>query len=155
MVSTLKLRPQRMAKLVAGNYAAATELANFLVRERKLPFRDCHRIVGHIVGTLIDEQRLLTDYGRVGELLAEEGQDVSEQQLAEILDAQAILHRQVSEGSTGVEATAAIIEQLHEAIADNHRQVAQRHQALTQARQQTDQIIKHILEGGELAVIEL
>jgi len=155
MVSTLKLRPQRMAELVEGNYAAATELANFLVRERNLPFRDCHRIVGHIVGTLIDEQRLLTNYSRVSKLLAEAGQDVNEQQLAELLDAQAILHRQVSEGSTGVEATASTIEELHEAIADNRRQIAQRHQALTQARQQTDQIIEHILEGEELAELEL
>jgi len=155
MVSTLKLRPERMAKLVEGNYAAATELANFLVREHNLSFRDCHRIVGHIVGTLLEEERLLTDYGRVRELLAEAGQEVSEQQLAEVLDAQAILHRQVSQGSTGVEATATIIGKLREAIADNRGEIAAAHQALTQARQQTDQIIEHILEGGELAELKL
>jgi len=155
MVSTMKLRPDRMAELVAGNYAAATELANFLVRERNLPFRDCHRIVGHIVRTLIDEQRLLTDYSRVRELLAETGQQVSEQQLAEILDAQAILRRQVSQGSTGVEATAAIIEKLRQAIEESRREIAAAHQVLIQAREQTDQIIKHVLKGGGLAEIEL
>jgi len=155
VVSTLKLRPERMAELVEGNYAAATELANFLVHERNLPFRDCHRIVGQIVGTLVEERRLLTDYGRVGELLADAGQDISEQELAEVLDAQAILHRQVSQGSTGVEATAAIIEKLCEAIEENRGEIAAAHQALTQARQQTDEIIQHILEGGELAEFEL
>jgi len=155
VVSTLKLRPERMAELVEANYAAATELANFLVRERNLPFRDCHRTVGHIVGTLLEEERLLTDYARVSELLADAGQEVSDQQLAEVLDAQAILHRQVSQGSTGVEATAAVIEKLREAIADNRGEIAATHQALAQARQRTDQIIKHILEGGELAELEL
>jgi len=155
VVTTLKLRPQRMAELVEANYAAATELANFLVRERNLPFRDCHRIVGHIVGTLLEEGQPLTDYRRVRELLAEAGQEISEQQLAEILGAQAILRRQVSQGSTGVEATAAIIEELREEITNSRRQIIEAHQALTQARQQTDQIIEHILEGGELAELKL
>ena len=48
-----------------------------------------------------------------------------------------------------------MIEKLLEAIADNHDEIAATHQALTQARQQTDQIIEHILEGGELAKLKL
>ncbi len=155
VISTLKLRPERMAELVKSNYAAATELANFLVRECNLPFRDCHRIVGQIVSTLLKEQRPLTDYRRVSELLAEAGQQISEQQLAEVLDAQAVLRRQVSQGSTGVEATAATIEKLRQAIEESRNEIAAAHQALTQARQRTEQIIQHILQGGELADLKL
>ena len=155
MVRSTTLRVERMAELVAGNYAAATELANFLVRERGLPFRDCHQIVGHIVGTLVAEERLLTDYERVGELLAEAGQEVSREELAQILDVRACLQRQVSLGSTGPESVAAMVSKLREPVKAVRQQAGAAREALAQARQKTGQIIEHVLAGGTLADVEL
>ena len=155
MVSTARVDPERMAELAGRNFAAATELANFLVRERGLPFRDCHRIVGGLVGALAAENRLLSDYDRLQELLAEAGQEVSVEQLTEIVDAQACLHRQVSLGSTGPEQVAEMIGKLGDAVGLNRREIGAARQAIAQARQETDQIIHHVLEGGRLADLEL
>jgi len=155
MVRTSRLCTDRMAELVEGNYAAATELANFLVRERGLAFRDCHQIVGGLVGTLVAEERMLTDYQRVRELLAEAGQDVSLEELAEVLDARAILHRQVSLGSTGPDSVAAMIEKLQVAVSVNRQEIAAARESIARARQESDEIIQHVLQGGKLNDLEL
>ena len=125
------------------------------MRERGLPFRDCHQIVGSIVGTLVTEGRLRTDYERVGELLAEAGQEVSGEELAQIVDAEACLQRQVSLGSTGPESVVAMVGKLREQVKSVRQQAGAARESLTQARQKTDQIIEHILEGGKLEDIEL
>ncbi len=155
MVGTAKLHTERMAELADGNFAAATELANFLVRERDLPFRDCHRIVGGLVGALAAENRLLTDYERLRELLAEAGQEVSVAELAEVVDPQACLRRQVSLGSTGPGQVTEMIEQLRKAVAASRQEIADAREASVQAREKTERIVQHVLEGGRLADLAL
>jgi len=43
------------------SFVAATELANLLVREYKVPFRSAHRIVGALVKTLADAKMTFAD----------------------------------------------------------------------------------------------
>jgi len=43
------------------SFLAATELANMLVRNRKVPFRTAHRIVGAVVKTLVEKGKSLRD----------------------------------------------------------------------------------------------
>jgi argininosuccinate lyase len=144
-----------MAELVERNYAAATELANFLVRDRGLAFRDCHRIVGSIVGTLAREGRMLADYARVQELLAESGQKVSVEELAETLEAAGCLRRQVSVGSTGPKSVAKMVSSLQEALGTSRQETAAAREGIKAARQHTDEVIQHVLRGGELEDVEL
>ncbi len=40
----------RMAALAGSGYSTATDLADWLVRELKMPFRDAHHVTGRIVG---------------------------------------------------------------------------------------------------------
>jgi argininosuccinate lyase len=49
MVTDLKPDQERMRLAAAAGYATATDLADWLVRRLKLPFRDAHRITGQIV----------------------------------------------------------------------------------------------------------
>jgi argininosuccinate lyase len=49
MVETLTFRTDRMRALAASGYSTATDLADWLVREAGVPFREAHHIVGACV----------------------------------------------------------------------------------------------------------
>ncbi len=46
MVATVTFRTERMRAAAASGYSTATDLADWLVRERQVPFREAHHIVG-------------------------------------------------------------------------------------------------------------
>ena len=54
MVADLEPDTARMKKAAGEGYATATDLADWLVRTLKLPFRDAHRLTGRIVAKAAD-----------------------------------------------------------------------------------------------------
>lgn len=56
ILKTLKINEQRMLSC-AENFIAATELADFLVREKKVPFRTAHQIVGKAIAETIEKNK--------------------------------------------------------------------------------------------------
>jgi argininosuccinate lyase len=55
MLSSISFNTERGMELVMANYSTATELADLMVREKKLPFRIAHQIVGRAVTEAIDQ----------------------------------------------------------------------------------------------------
>ncbi|RAP53395.1 MAG: argininosuccinate lyase [Methanosphaera sp. rholeuAM270] len=55
MLATLTVNKERTSQLAGANFATATELADVMVREKNLPFRTAHQIVGRIVSDAISE----------------------------------------------------------------------------------------------------
>jgi argininosuccinate lyase len=51
MVETVEFVPERMRAAAAQGYSTATDLADWLVREANVPFREAHHITGRIVKT--------------------------------------------------------------------------------------------------------
>ncbi len=51
MVEDMQPVPETMRAAAGRGYATATDLADWLVRELKLPFRDAHHVTGRIVAT--------------------------------------------------------------------------------------------------------
>ncbi len=51
----LKMNKELMLERAAGDFCTATELADFLVREKGLPFRLAHGIVGNLVTRVLDQ----------------------------------------------------------------------------------------------------
>jgi len=151
MYRTMTVKTERMRELAGANFAPATELANWLVRERGLPFRQAHEIVGRLVGTLVREGKTFAHLEDVRRLLAEAGQDVTAETLAELLDPQACVMRQQSEGSTGPAAVRRQIERLLAGVAAVREWVAERRASLQRARELTSRIVKHVLEDKPLA----
>jgi len=49
MVEDLTPDPKRMKAAAGAGYATATDLADWLVRNLKMPFRDAHHVTGRIV----------------------------------------------------------------------------------------------------------
>ncbi len=71
---TLKSCLKMLARIIPGlkpdtaiaqrdylQYTAATEIANILVREEKVPFRTAHRAVGHSVRTALEQKKTLSE----------------------------------------------------------------------------------------------
>ncbi len=61
MVQDLKVDPAAMAEAAGTGYSDATDLADWLVRELKLPFRDAHHVTGQIVAEAEKRKVVLRD----------------------------------------------------------------------------------------------
>ena len=150
MAQTMELRTERMAELAGANFATATELANWLVSDRGLPFRKCHEIVGTIVRRLIEERKTLGDARRVAQLLGDAGVRAKVSELG-FLDPLKCLERQRSQGSTGPEETRGLWEGLAKGLQSCRGEAASRRGRITKARARTDRAVKRLLRGGSMA----
>jgi argininosuccinate lyase len=61
MVETVTFRTDRMRALAESGFATATDLADWLVREAKVPFREAHHITGRAVKAAEDAGTPLAD----------------------------------------------------------------------------------------------
>lgn len=153
MVDTVTFNTERMRQSVGQNFATATELANFLVAERGLPFRTCHEIVGSLVGTLIKEGKTLDDHERVQEILCEHGQNLSIDEIFSVVDPQACLNRQVSLGSTGPKEVKRMYRALTKAVQKSQADANAARDRILTARRRTADIVGKALSGKPLAKI--
>ncbi len=145
MVRTVKFNTGRMRELVGKNFATATELANFLVANRGLPFRTCHEIVGGLVAQLIAEGKTLDDHRRVQEILRRHGQELSLDEIEAVCDPQACLVRQVSLGSTGPDSVTALLASLKAVHAEALKQARSARRRIERARERTAKLVKEAL----------
>ena len=49
MIAEVEFRPKRMRELAQSGFSTATDFADWLVREAKLPFREAHNVTGAVV----------------------------------------------------------------------------------------------------------
>ncbi len=61
MMATLTFRTDRMRALAEGGFSTATDLADWLVRESDVPFREAHHVTGRIVKLAEDRECRLAD----------------------------------------------------------------------------------------------
>ena len=56
MLLSVEFKTERCAELAGKNFATATDLADIMVREKQVPFRTAHKIVGRIVNEAISNE---------------------------------------------------------------------------------------------------
>lgn len=61
MLISITVNKERCLELVSSNFATATDLADIMVREAKIPFRSAHKIVGRAVSESISQNIDFTD----------------------------------------------------------------------------------------------
>ena len=76
MVQTMTLLPDNMKKAAAGGFINATDVADYLVHEKGLPFRDAYRMTGDLVARCMElgetlESLPLNEYQKVCDLFDE------------------------------------------------------------------------------------
>lgn len=74
MLSTMTIKKERMIQLASSNFSTATELADTIVREKNLPFRTAHTIVGKAVAKAIESCKTPAEIN--SELIDEVARDV-------------------------------------------------------------------------------
>ena len=100
LLKTTDFKTERMAALANANFATATELANYLVKEHQISFRECHEIVGWLVGELVGQEKTFSDWELTQELLKRKEIDIPISQLKRILDAELAIRNNRSLGGT-------------------------------------------------------
>ncbi len=111
MVSTLKLRTDRMAEAADSPYAAAVDLAEFLVAGGT-PFREAHAVVGALVRTALTDEGSLVDLVAADERLGPEA--------AALLAPGVAVRRRTTPGGAGPEPVAVQRERFAERLAAQH-----------------------------------
>jgi argininosuccinate lyase len=61
MLATLEFKDKRGEELAKANFSAATELADLIVKEKNIPFRLAHQIVGYTVARALEKGKKAED----------------------------------------------------------------------------------------------
>ena len=146
MMKTLKINPERMASLADANFATATELANFLVRERGLSFRECHEIVGGVVGKLTTAETNFSNLEETHKLLKERGINVTVDDLRAILSPSLAIENNQSLGGTSPSEVKRMAREFGVRIAQIKADIGQKRAKIKAAQKLTDDLIKSVCE---------
>jgi argininosuccinate lyase len=107
MVADMTAQPERMRAAAAPGYPTATDLADWLVRVLKKPFREAHHIAGSIV-KLAEEKGVTLDALPLAEMQTVE--PAISPEVFQVLSLESSVHSRMSLGGT---APARVKEQLH------------------------------------------
>jgi len=97
MIDTVAFVPERMREAAASGYSTATDLADWLVREADVPFREAHHIVGRAV-KLAEERGCGLDELPLADLQAIDGR--IDERVFEVLSVEASVASRTSYGGT-------------------------------------------------------
>ncbi|MBE7560231.1 hypothetical protein HS125_15350 [bacterium] len=138
-----ELSPHRevMLRLAREGYSTATELANILVRERRIPWRICHAIVAEVVRTLYDQGRTAAEItppivDAAARKIIGEPVDLTPEQLESALDPVKFVEAHKCRGGVAPAETRRMVRQRNQVVAAERRRQAERKQRLEEADRQ-------------------
>lgn len=117
LIQSTTLNLDRMREVSVGNFANATELANYLVARHKMPFRHAHDVVGTLVGTLSRAGKNFATDPATCLAHIKSHVDAPDQEILDILDPAKVAASYNSPGGTGTKATADTIAQIQAGLA--------------------------------------
>jgi argininosuccinate lyase len=125
LVRSTQINKERMAELTYGNFATATELANYLVKKHQVPFRKAHHIVGSLVGELNKKGENLSATKACVEHLRRHELNVTDSEVADVLDPKKVMMSYDSQGGTGPKQVEKMLSTMSSQLAE-HKQVLAR-----------------------------
>ena len=106
MIADMKVNETKMLKMAAAGYSTATDLADWLVKNLKIPFRDAHHITGKIV-KMAEEKGVDLHQLKLGEM-----QKVEKKITAKIFDVLSVENSVASRTSFGGTSQTRVMEQI-------------------------------------------
>lgn len=155
MVETMKVNKERLVELSGANFTTATELANHLVREHGLTFRECHHIVGGLVGELHRRGKNFMDFDDVHAILLRSGVDVGFDEMRQIFDPKRNIHTYRSLGSTSPKEVSRMIVKFKGRMKENVRKTDSQRRRIEEARKLTERVIASVLAGRDVKSIKM
>ncbi len=156
LLNTTEFKTDRMVELVNANFATATELANYLVKEQQISFRESHEIVGWLVGELARQERTFLDWELTQNLLKQKDIDLPISQLKQILDAELSIQNNQSLGGTSPSEVSRMINNFEEQLNEITKHIYNCQTQIDNAYTETMQIVDEILgEPNRITVKDL
>ena len=145
LLKTADFKTERMAELANANFATATELANYLVKEHQISFRESHEIVGWLVGELVQQEKTFADWELTQKLLKHREIDIPIAQLKQILDAELAIQHNQSLGGTSPKEVCRMIDNFEEHLNTIAQHVYNCQTKIETAHRETLQIVDEVL----------
>jgi len=108
-MASVRFKGDRAAQACLESFSTITELANYLTREKSMPFRDAHRITGRLVLEMERKGRTPADSDFVLGILGQLGVEMDAATLRELVDPAQAMRRQRSAGGTAPECVVEIL----------------------------------------------
>ena len=151
LLKTTRFNTDRMEELCNANFATATELANYLVREHGIAFRECHEIVGSVVRDLVKKGCTFEDLEETQKLLQLRGVNLPTIRLQEVLDSKHALRHNQSLGGTSSVEVQRMASEFETELRDIDAEIMLRQEQINVAYKQTHQIIEEVIAGKAIS----
>ncbi|MFC2162098.1 argininosuccinate lyase [Candidatus Altiarchaeota archaeon] len=155
MISTMNVNKERLAELAGANFTTATELANHLVREQGISFRECHNIVGDLVGTLHRKGKKFMDFDEVEKILEKHGISIPYDEMRNIFDPKKTIHTYKSMGSTSPKQVSLMIREFEKDLKSRKKTIQDQEDKISSARHLTQKIVASVLEDKDIMKIKI
>ncbi len=155
MISTMKVRKDRLLELSGANFSTATELANHLVREQGMSFRKSHEIVGELVGELSRNGLTFMDFDAVDAALKKQGVKVERADMKSIFDPAENIRTYKSMGSASPKEVASMLSESRKQMAKDMKSLDSRRKSIENAKSLTEDVVLKVLSGADVQKIRL
>jgi len=155
MVETMKVNRERLTELSGANFTTATELANHLVREHGLSFRECHHLVGGLVGELHRNGKTFMDFDEVHRILSGHGVELGFDEMRAIFDPKKNIYTYRSLGSTSPREVRGMIAEFKVQTGSNLRSIRGQERRIENARKLTQRIVDAVLAGKDVKRVKI
>lgn len=145
LLNTTQFKTDRMTELVNANFATATELANYLVKEQQISFRESHEIVGWLVGELIKQEKTFLNWELTQSLLKEKDINLPISELKRILDAELAIKNNQSLGGTSPAEVSRMIDSFEEQLNEIAMHIYTRQTQIEEAHKETQRTVDRVL----------
>ena len=154
LLETIRFKTDRMLELCEANFATATELANYLAREHGIAFRECHEIVGGVVGDLAEKGMTFADLEETRKLLQLRGIRLSASQLQQLLDSKHALRVNRSLGGTSPAEVTRMASEFEVELEGIDAKILLRREQIDVAYKQTHRIIEEVIAGKAISEVD-
>ncbi|MDH5792889.1 MAG: lyase family protein, partial [Candidatus Bathyarchaeota archaeon] len=152
IVSTLKVNARRMRERLRGSLVVAVELAETLVTEAGLSFREAYRLVAALVRESLEKGRGLSDLKpaeldqKARETLGK-GVEVEEGVLREATDPEACLERRKSRGSPNPSQVKKMLERRAGLLRESRNRLEKKKERVSKAREARREAVRDYISG--------
>jgi len=125
LIESTTLNYDRMHELCYGAFCTATEVANFLVANHNVPFREAHHIVGTLVGDLARAGKNFKDLDTcLDHIINKHKVAADKEKLKNVFDPKAVMMSYNSLGGTGPKAVSQMLKDMTASL-EKHKKVLQ------------------------------
>lgn len=144
-LSDAKINRERMSESVYADFSTATELANYLVREKGIAFRKSYEITGGLVKVLASRKKDLRDTSSVIAILKDSGVTASSDALSDILDPRKAASRNKSLGGTAPSEVRRMVKELRDQTGAKESELKKKIEKIESAKKFTQQAVKELV----------